>query len=142
MTLQIFLILLTAYGCLAQVNAEDFQASILNKINSLTDEVQFLKRENSNKEIRIQVLEGKVNIFQLESQLQKDTIQKLSTEVEILQNQINETTTDIQEQTDPVAALAWVQSNPSILRRGFSNPSIFKRQSVEIQYFWNLVLSF
>ena len=100
MTLQIFLILLTAYGCLAQENAENFHESILNKINTLTNEVQFLKRENSNKEIRIQVLEGKVNIFQLESQLQKDMIQKLSTEVEILQNQINETTTDIQEQTD------------------------------------------
>ena len=98
--LRLFLILLTAYSCLAQENAENFPQSILNKINILTNEVQFLKRENSNKEIRIQVLEGKVNIFQLESQLQKDTIQKLSTEVEILQNQINETTTDIQEQTD------------------------------------------
>ena len=100
MTLRVFLTLLTVYGCLAQENAENFHESILNKINTLTNEVQFLKRENSNKEIRIQVLEGKVNIFQLESQLQKDTIHKLSTEVEILQNQINETTTDIQEQTD------------------------------------------
>ena len=98
--LRLFLILLTAYCCLAQENAENFPESILNEINILTNEVQFLKRENSNKEIRIQVLEGKVNIFQLESQLQKDTIQKLSTEVEILQTQINETTTDIQEQTD------------------------------------------
>ena len=100
MTLQIFLILLAAHGCLAQENAENFHESILNKINTLTNEVQFLKRENSNKEIRIQVLEGKVNIFQLESQLQKDMIQKLSTEVEILQNQINGTTRNIQEQTD------------------------------------------
>ena len=100
MTLRVFLPLLTVYSCLAQENAENFHESILNKINTLTNEVQFLKRENSNKEIRIQVLEEKVNIFQLESKLQKDTIQKLSTEVEILQNQINETTTDIQEQTD------------------------------------------
>ena len=100
MTLQVFITLLTAYGCLAHENAENFHESILNKINTLTNEVQFLKRENFNKEIRIQVLEGKVNIFQLESQLQKDMIQKLSTEVEILQNQINETTTVIQEQTD------------------------------------------
>ena len=100
MTLRVFLTLLTVYGCLALENAENFQESILNKINTLTNEVQFLKRENSNKEIRIQVLEGKVNIFQLESQLQKDIIQKLSAEVEILQNQINETTTDIQGQTD------------------------------------------
>ncbi len=98
--LRLFLIFLTAYGCLAQENAENFHESILNKIDILTNEVQFLNRENSDKEIRIQVLEGKVNIFQVESQLQKDMIQKLSAEVEILQNQINETTTDIQEQTD------------------------------------------
>ncbi len=32
-----------------------------------------------------------------------------------------------------VAALAWVRPNPSILRRGFSNSSIFEKESMKIQ---------
>ena len=66
-----------AYGCFAEENSEIY-APILQKIDFLTNEVQFLKKENSNKEERIQILEGKVNIFELESQIQKETIMKLT----------------------------------------------------------------
>ena len=100
MIYQVFLTLLLAYECLTQEKTEKFNESILQKIDILTNEVQFLKRENSDKEIRIQVLEEKVNVFELESQIQKETIIKLSTNVDILQNQINKTVTDNLENYD------------------------------------------
>ena len=34
-----------------------------------------------------------------------------------------------------LAWVSWVPWNPSILRGGFSNPSIFEKESIEIQYF-------
>ena len=101
MTLQTLFVLLMAYGCLAEENSEIF-GPILQKIDILTNEVQFLKRENSNKELRIQILEGKVNVFELESQIQKETIVKLTNEVESLKNQTNEIATNVQEQNDQV----------------------------------------
>ena len=72
----------------------------MHKIEILTNEVQFLKRENSDNEIRLQVLEEKVNFFELESQIQKDKIIKLSTLVDILQNQISKTVRENLENND------------------------------------------
>ena len=37
-----------------------------------------------------------------------------------------------------LALIQWVPWNPSILRGGFSNPSIFEKESIEIQYFEKL----
>ena len=96
---QTLFVFLMAYGCFADENPEIY-GPILQKIDILTNEVQFLKRENSNKELRIQILEGKVNLFELESQIQKETIVKLTNEVESLKNQTNEITTNVQEQND------------------------------------------
>ena len=101
MTLLRLFVLLMAYGCLAEENSEIF-GPILQKIDILTNDVQFLKRENSNKELRIQILEGKVNVFGLESQIQKETIEKLVNKVESLKNQTNEIATNVQEQNDQV----------------------------------------
>ena len=53
--------------------------------------------ENDKKENRIQALEGKVEKLQQESKLQKYVIGKLSTEVEDLQVQLNDTNTEIVE---------------------------------------------
>ena len=89
MIIQAVFISILVYGCLAQESTQNFHESVLLKIDILTNEVQILKQENSAKEIRIQVLEGKVNVFELESQIQKDTITKLLANVEILQNQID-----------------------------------------------------
>ena len=99
MTLHIFFVLFLAYGSLADW---EIDSSVLQKIEVLANEVQFLKGENSNKELRIQVLEGKVNVFELESQLQKEAIIRLTNEVEILKNQTNEIATDTQAQNDPL----------------------------------------
>ena len=88
MTLHIFFVLFLAYGCLAE-NVLEINSPILQKIDVLANEVQFLKKENSAKEIRIQVLERKVNVHEIGSQIQKDMITKLLANVEILQNQIN-----------------------------------------------------
>ena len=100
MILLISFVVLTVYGSLANENSENSLGPILQKIDTLNDEVQYLKRENANKELRIQILDGKVNVFQLESQIQKETITKLTNEVEILKNQTNEIATNIQEQND------------------------------------------
>ena len=100
MIFQAFLILSLAYGYSAQESTENFNESILQKIDILTNEVQFLKKESANKDIRIQVLEEKVNVFELESKIQKDKIIKLSTNVDILQNQINKTVRDNLENND------------------------------------------
>ena len=99
MTLHIFFVLFLAYGCLADWEIE---SPILQKLDVLANEVQFLKGENSNKELQIQILEGKVNVFELESQLQKEAIIRLTNEVEILKNQTNEIATDIQVPNDPL----------------------------------------
>ena len=80
----------------------EIESPILQKLDVLANEVQFLKGENSNKELRIQKLEGKVNVFELESQLQKEKIIRLTNEVEILKNQTNEIATDTQVQNDPL----------------------------------------
>ena len=99
MTLHIFFVLFLAYGCLAE-NVLEINSPILQKIDVLANEVQFLKGENSNKELRIQILEGKVNVFEQESQLQKEKIMKLTYEVEILKNQTNEIAIDTEVQND------------------------------------------
>ena len=99
MTLNIFFLLFLAYGCLAE-NVLEINSPILQKIDVLANEVQFLKGENSNKELRIQILEGKVNVFEQESQLQKEKIMKLTYEVEILKNQTNEIAIDTEVQND------------------------------------------
>ena len=51
--------------------------------------------ENDKKENRILVLEGKVEKLQQESELQKNVIEKLSTEVEDLKVQLNNTNKEI-----------------------------------------------
>ena len=78
MTLQIFFLLLAIYGCMAEEILE-VPESILQQMNFLTTEVQFLKGE---------------------SKIQKDTIIKLTKEVEILKNQTNKITTGIQVQNE------------------------------------------
>ena len=125
MTPQIFFVLFLAYGCLAE-NALEINSPILQKIDVLANEVQFLKRENSNKELRIQKLEGKVNVFELESQMQKETIIKLTNEVEILKNKTNEIETDIQVQNDPLQEQTQMSASKflSIVKLGYKNISM------------------
>ena len=80
MKLQIILIFITVNSCFAQFpeNLEKFQQFVLDSINTFTEEIQFLKTENSDKDTRIQILEEKVQTSQTESQLQKEEIQKLA----------------------------------------------------------------
>ena len=99
MTLQTLFVLLLSYGCFAEENLEIY-GPILQKIDILINEVQFLKNENSNKELRIQILEGKVNVFELESQIQKEAILRLTIEVESLKNPTNEIATNVEEEND------------------------------------------
>ena len=101
MTLNIFFVLFLAYGCLAE-NVLEINSPILQKIDFLANEVEFLKIANSDQELQIQILEGKVNVFELESQLQKEAIIRLTNEVEILKNQTNEIATDTQVQNYPL----------------------------------------
>ena len=96
MILRVFLLLLTSYRCLAQQNLENLEEMVLKNEN----EIQFLKSENSEKALQIQTLEKKINAFQLDSQLQNDTIQNLVAEVEILQSQINGKGTEVTEKVN------------------------------------------
>ena len=89
-----FFPLFISYSCLAQENLKNVHQSLLNQINNLTNEIEFLTTENFNKGIRIQILEGKVKEFEQESQNQTNRIEKLTEKIEILQNQINKTKTD------------------------------------------------
>ena len=124
MTLQTFFVLFLAYGCLAESFLE-INGPILQKIDILANEVQFLKKENSNKEQRIQILEGKVNFFELESQIQKETIIKLTNEVEILKNETNKIETDIQVQNDPLQEHTQMSGSKflPIVKLGYKNIS-------------------
>ena len=96
MILKVFLLLLISYRCLAQENSENLEEMVLKNEN----EIQFLKSENSEKALQIQTLEKKINAFQLDSQLQNDTVQNLVAEVEILQSQINGKGTEVTEKVN------------------------------------------
>ena len=87
----VILALLPAYYCMAQENSENFQNNILKEISNLTKEIQLLKTDDIDKEVRVQALEEKVNISQLQLQIQDKTIKKLSAEVKLLQFQIKTT---------------------------------------------------
>ena len=87
----VILALLAAYCCMAQENSENFQNNILKEISNLTKEIQLLKTDDIDKEVRVQALEEKVNISQLQLQIQDETIKKLSAEVKLLQFQIKTT---------------------------------------------------
>ena len=75
MTLQIFFMLLALFGCMADEILEVPEAILQQQINFLSNEVLFLKGE---------------------SQIQNETIIKLTKEVEVLKNLTNKITTDIQ----------------------------------------------
>ena len=87
----VVLALLAPYCSMAQENSENFQNNILKEISNLTKEIQLLKTDNIDKEVRVQTLEEKVNISQLQLQIQDETIKKLSAEVKLLQFQIKTT---------------------------------------------------
>ena len=87
----VVLALLAVYCCMAQENSENFQNNILKEISNLTKEIQLLKTDDIDKEVRVQALEEKVNISQLQLQIQDETIKKLSAEVKLLQFQIKTT---------------------------------------------------
>ena len=81
---------------MAQENLENLEEMVLKNEN----EIQFLMSENSEKALQIQTLEKKINAFQLDSQLQNDTIQNLVAEVNILQSQINGKGTEVTEKVN------------------------------------------
>lgn len=87
----VILALLAAYCSMAQENSENFQNNILKEISNLTKEIQLLKTDDIDKEVRVQALEEKVNISQLQLQIQDETIKKLSAEVKLLQFHIKTT---------------------------------------------------
>ena len=79
MTLHIFLILLALFGCMTEEILEVPDPILQQQMNFLNNEVLFLKGE---------------------SQIQKDTIIKLTKEVEVLKNLTSKITTDIQAQNE------------------------------------------
>ena len=99
MRLQAFFALLIAQGCLSQ-NDPNLQEKIMKKISTLIEEVSILKNQDVDKEGRIQVLETKVVILEQAAEHKDDIIENLLNEVDVLQNQINETNAEIEQQGD------------------------------------------
>merc|ERR1712223_974947 len=98
----IFLLLLTSYCCFAQKTVQQLETEFLSelvdvhrRVKSVEDQNKNLIEENDKKENRIQALEGKVEKLQQKSELQKIVIVKLSTEVEDLKVQLNDTNKEI-----------------------------------------------
>merc|ERR1711962_1951103 len=98
----IFSLLLTSYCCFAQKTVQQLETEFLSELvdvhrrdKFVEDENKKLIEENDKKENRILALEGKVEKLQQESELQKNVIEKLSTEVEDLKVQLNDTNKEI-----------------------------------------------
>ena len=79
MRLQAIFLLLTLCGC-SGISLE----FLSNKINSMNNEVEFLKEENSIKDSKILSLEEDIKAFQFQSQIQETVIRNLSAELKTL----------------------------------------------------------
>ena len=99
MRLQAFFAILIAQHCLAQ-DESNLLEKVLKKISTLIEEVSILKNQDVDKEGRIQALETKVVILEQAAEHKDEIIENLLNEVDILQNQINETNAKIGQQTD------------------------------------------
>ena len=99
MRLQAFFAFLIAQHCFAQ-NELNLQENVLKKISTLIEEVSILKNQDVDKEGRIQALETKVVILEQAGEHKDGIIENLLNEVDILQNQINETNVEIGQQAD------------------------------------------
>ena len=99
MRLQAFFAFLIAQHCFAQ-DESNLQENVLKKISTLIEEVSILKNQDVDKEGRIQAIETKVLILEQAAEHKDKIIENLLSEVEILQNQINETNVEIGQQAD------------------------------------------
>ena len=99
MRLQAFFAFLIAQRCFAQ-DESNLQEHVLKKISTLIEEVSILKNQDVDKEGRIQALETKVVILEQAADHKDGIIENLLNEVDILQNQVNETNVEIGQQAD------------------------------------------
>ena len=99
MRLQAIFALLIAQRCFAQ-DESNLQENVLKKISTLIEEVSILKNQDVDKEGRIQALETKVLILEQAADHKDGIIENLWNEVDILQNQVNETNVEIGQQAD------------------------------------------
>ena len=99
MRLQAFFAFLIAQCCFAQ-DELNLQENVLKKISTIIEEVSILKNQDVDKEGRIQALETKVVILEQAADHKDGIIENLLNEVDILQNQVNETNVEIGQQAD------------------------------------------